>query len=137
MKSPLFIAGIENLSLKTTPKRGDSVANAFWVTTDPQFVKELIPESTRDSMGTLELRSLLDGKPVAYTRFDVAITDDTEAHKHLEAWLRIVTTFLHHIWFCKDHAANLEFGYLVRPVEGGLRITRNFLGMIVTTALEE
>jgi hypothetical protein len=134
MDGVLFVAGVENLTLRTTPGRGDVVANAFSITGDNSFLEKLIPSAAWPAFGTIERESLLSGRPVAYTISDLQFSTDAEAHRALEGWLRVITSFLHQIWHIKDHAANLEFGYVVWRGGKGVRVARNFLGMVVTNA---
>jgi hypothetical protein len=134
MKQGIFFAGIENLTLRLTPGRGDSVSNALSQTSDRDFLERNIPAEARGSIGGIEFASLVNGRPVAYSISPLELTSEAEAKKYLLGFLRLVTWFLFHVWFVKDNAAGIEFGYIVWPHDRHIITTRNLLGMVVTDA---
>jgi len=131
MATVLFIAGIENLTLQTAPGRGEMVANVFGVSTDAAFVRRLIPAEAHDAIGGIEMASLMSGRPVAHSKvLDHSFESEAEAQKDLTNWLTLITVFLQLIWFAKDNAAGLEFGYVIWTSSGRVMTTRNFLSMV-------
>jgi hypothetical protein len=134
MQNAVFIAGIENLTFRTTPGRGDVVADAFSFTTDAAFIERLIPIEAQPSIGHLELSSLKNGRPVAYTKPPTPFQSESDAHQDLINWLRLITVFLQHSWFVKDNAGGLELGYVIWSMRGQILTIRNFLGLVTTDA---
>lgn len=133
-KRNLFIAGLENLRIKTAPGRGDRVGDLFLITSDSLFVKDLLPQWAHQSMGSIEVRSLLDGRPVAYVPIELAFQGEDQAHGKLIAWLRYLNLFLHHIWFVKDHAINTEMAYACWwQSHEDVVTTRSYIGGVLTT----
>jgi hypothetical protein len=88
----------------------------------------------RAAIGELELNSLKDGRPVAFSKWPTPIQSEVDAHDQLVGWLKLVTIFLHHTWFLKDNAAGLELGYVIWPTRSGICTLRNFLGLVITNA---
>ena len=108
--------------------RGDQIREGLFITTDPNYIKTLVPEWARSVIGSLEYDHLVSSPVIhASATFERKPFD---APAITLSYLRSTAKFLHSIWLHEDNAVYTEMGFLIYEDDRSHGVHSNLLGVL-------
>lgn len=108
-----FLVALNGLDLPFISGRGDQIRDDLFITTDSQFVGDLIPDWARTAIGELEYE-FLTSRPVIHASVEVPDDQAAVATSTLSL-LREAHRFVQSLWLHHDNAVCTDTAFLIHP----------------------
>lgn len=131
-----FVVATRDIELEGSWGRGDQIYEGLWLTNEIEPCRKLLTKPFRDGIGQLELHHLETSGALIYgSRDDAPLASVKDALALLTSYLYVVVGFLDALWLIKDHAVNIEVGFLGVGWNANVETTHsNLIGYMSTLA---
>lgn len=132
-----FICGLDQLTLPSTPARGERFSDNYFITTDPSKISDLI-KSFGDALGTAEFNYLTSRTSALAYRVSATSLDGHDLGQALQA--QLVTDMLAvkrlelGFWLVKNNASHFDRAWISAPSGSGWVVHNNTWGARMSSA---
>ena len=134
-----FVAPLEYLGFTRPLGTGWQIANDLHISTSQSLARRLINPSLHQSIGDIEVSTILSGKPFLYALSEYP-HEDTSPETQLNllgSHLQIARVFFNSLWLIRDNSVNFDRGFLQFPYTRhsiDSRVSSNGWTSVLTTA---